>query len=156
MTRDELRQCLSLYRPGLEAELALLHRLQDLARAEEHVPDVRLDRLTIIAQERDRILSALVKIESELRPLRLDIAAHRELASDIDGFSRITDLHRQAAALVATIVHADEATLSALREAEAARKVAAQAADTESTTLAAYRRVVAPPVKGAGLVDRRG
>jgi hypothetical protein len=32
----------------------------------------------------------------------------------------------------------------------------AQALGAESSTLAAYRRAVAPPLRGAGLVNRRG
>ncbi|MEW5981036.1 MAG: hypothetical protein AB1806_01540 [Acidobacteriota bacterium] len=156
MTADDLRQCLAIYRPGLEAEITLLRQLQDLANAEDHVCGAQLSRLAAIAQERERILAALVKIESELRPVRLTIATHRDDAALMDGFTRIAELHKVAAELVATIVHADQHTLKALRAAEAARKLAAQAVGAERSTLAAYRRVVAPPLKGAGLVDRRG
>jgi hypothetical protein len=46
--------------------------------------------------------------------------------------------------------------MAALRDAEAARRFAAQAIDAGETTLAAYRRVVAPPPASAAIVDERG
>jgi hypothetical protein len=46
--------------------------------------------------------------------------------------------------------------LAALRDAEQARRFAAQAVERGESTLAAYRRVVAPRQEGARIVNRRG
>jgi hypothetical protein len=43
-----------------------------------------------------------------------------------------------------------------LREAEIARRFAAQAIEAGENTLAAYRRVVAPPLASASLLNKRG
>lgn len=157
MTRDELRQWLSVYGPGLEAEVTLLQQLRRLS-LEQHdatgQPD--LARLSLIAQERDRIMAALVKIEHELRPAREALANQRDEAASLDGFDGIVGLHRVAQELVASIVHADQDTIRALQDAEVARRLAAQTVGTAGSTLAAYRRVVAPPLMGAGLINRRG
>ena len=157
MNEQELRQWLAVYGPGLEAEIALLLQLKRLALAQRDASAEReMAALPHFAQERDRIMAALVTIEHELRPARLVLASHRDEASALEGFSQISDLHRLAAELVATIVHSDQDTLKALQDAEGARRFAAQTLGTGGDTVAAYRRVVAPPVTGAGLVDRRG
>ncbi|MCX6537721.1 MAG: hypothetical protein NT151_02110 [Acidobacteria bacterium] len=157
MSDEHLRQHLALYGPGLEAEVALLHQLQRLALAQRDALDGQAtDLLSRIAQERDRIMAALVTIEENLRTTRQELAANREAVAGMDGFAEIAQLHRTAADLVATIVHSDQDTQQALQEAEVARRFAADTLNVAGSTLAAYRRVVAPPVTGVGLVDRRG
>jgi hypothetical protein len=54
------------------------------------------------------------------------------------------------------VLTVDEGSLEALKEAELARRVAAQALEQGESTLAAYRRVVTPTLKSATLVNRRG
>lgn len=157
MSDEDLRQWLTVYGPGLEAEVALLRQLKYLALAQHEAldpPDAL--QLAFIAQERDRIMAALVKIEHELRPAREALATHRDAATALTGFDDLVALHRVAADLVSTIVHSDQDTMRALQDAEVARRMAAQTVGTAGSTLAAYRRVVAPPLLGAGLVDRRG
>lgn len=157
MNDADLRQWLAVYGPGLEAEVVLLHQLKRLALSQSdamQAHDVGL--LSRIAQERDGIMAALVKIEHEMRPAREALAEHRDRASAIPGFEEVVALHRTAADLVATIVHSDQDTVRALQDAEVARRLAAQTIGAAGSTLAAYRRVVAPPLSGAGLVDRRG
>jgi hypothetical protein len=157
MSEDLLRQWLAIYGPGLEAEVALLQQLQRLALAQHDatgLQDVR--QLALISQERDRLMAALVKIEHELRPAREALARHREDAASLDGFSDVVALHRVAQDLVTAIVHSDQDTIHALQDAEVARRLAAETVGTAGSTLAAYRRVVAPPLMGSGLVDRRG
>jgi hypothetical protein len=157
MTPDDLRQWLAIYGPGLDAEVALLHQLKRLSMAQREATAVSdAKQLAAVALERDRIMAALVKIEHELRPAREALANHREMAAGISGFADIAALHRMAADLVAEIVHSDQDTIRALQDAEVARRLAAQTMGTAGSTLAAYRRVVAPPLMGAGLVDRRG
>lgn len=157
MIQDDLRQWLTIYGPGLEAEVTLLHQLKKLSLAQQEATGLSDARqLAAIAQDRDRIMAALVKIEHELRPAREALANNREVAAGIEGFAGIAALHRLAADLVAEIVHSDQDTIRALQDAEVARRLAAQTVGTAGSTLAAYRRVVAPPLMGAGLVDRRG
>jgi len=157
MTLDALREWLAVYGPGLEAEVSLLHQLKRLA-LEQHdaMGHNDLRQLSLIAQDRERIMAALVKIEHELRPAREALAQQREEAASLDGFTDVAELHRIAQDLVATIVHSDQDVVRALQDAEVARRLAAQTVETAGSTLAAYRRVVAPPLMGAGLVDRRG
>ncbi|MEI6668824.1 MAG: hypothetical protein WCP29_11765 [Acidobacteriota bacterium] len=157
MTDEQLRQLLALYGPGLEAEVALLHQLEPLAAAQQDALDAQDASLVArIAQDRGRIMAALVTIEGDLRATRQELAAHREAVAGMAGFAEISRLHRVAADLVATIVHADEDTREALQEAEIARRFAADTLNLAGSTLAAYRRVVHPPVTAAGLVDRHG
>lgn len=137
--------------------MALLRQLTRLAASQHEALElndaVMLDNIT---QERDRTMAALVTIEHTLRPIRHELAAHREVVARLEGFQEISALHRAAAELVAEVTHADEDTRAALRDAELARRFAADTLAVAGSTLAAYRRVVAPPVTGAGLVDRRG
>jgi hypothetical protein len=157
VSEEDLRHFLAVYGPGLEAEVTLLLHLQRLAIAQREASGSRdFSELAQVTQERDRIMAALVKIEHELRPARLALASHREEAVALPGFDQVSELHRVAAELVATIVHSDQDTLAALQEAEVARRDAAASVGAAGTTVAAYRRVVAPPITGAGLVDRRG
>jgi len=154
---EDLRHWLSVYGPGLEAEVALLRHLQRLAVAQREASETRdFSGLSQFTQERDRIMEALVKIEHELRPARLALASHREEAVALTGFDQVSELHHTAADLVATIVHSDQDTLKALQHAEVARRSAAASVGAAGTTVAAYRRAVAPPITGAGLVDRVG
>ena len=157
MTEDELRQWLAIYGPGLDAEVTLLLQLKRLALSQRDVSSSKeLSPLVGIAVERERVMAALVKIEHELQPARLALATHRDAVSHLEEYQQVSRLHRVAAELVATIIHSDQDTLKALRDAEIARRFAVQALETGGETVAAYRRVMAPPVSGAGLVDRRG
>lgn len=116
----------------------------------------QLERLTCIADERERTMAGLVRIEHELKPIRYALATHREEAAALQGFADVVALHRRASDLVSTIISADRQSLQALQEAEVARLIAAQAIEAGENTLAAYRRILAPPLRGATLVRRRG
>jgi hypothetical protein len=65
-------------------------------------------------------------------------------------------MHREAAALANAILAADRHSVEALHEAEHARRAAAQALEQGESTLAAYRRVVSPPLSSPALVNKRG
>jgi hypothetical protein len=157
LTPAELSQTLSAYASGLEAELALLNRVQRLS-AEQHDATRQHDpdRLRGIADERTRLMSGLVRIEHEIRSARQRLADHQRAASALPGFDTVVRLHRTAAALVNEILAADQETMAALRAAEAARHEAAQAIEAGETTLNAYRRVINPSTTGPSLVERRG
>jgi hypothetical protein len=157
VNEEHLRQQLALYGPGLEAEVALLHQLRRLAVAQREALDGQSSEvLSRFVQERDRIMTALVTIEGNLRATRQELAANRQSVAGMDGFSEISQLHQTAAELVASIVHSDRDSMLALEQAEIARRFAADTLNVAGSTLAAYRRVVSPPVTGAGLVDRHG
>jgi hypothetical protein len=73
-------------------------------------------------------------------------------ASAISGRCR----RRRGGPRSAQIVAADDHSPASLREAELARGLVAESLGKSETTLAAYRRVVTPPLANATLVNRRG
>ncbi len=95
-------------------------------------------------------------LEEALRGVRQTLVEHREQAMHIEGFESVAALHRDAAHLVGSILSTDRASLSALADAELARRSAVASLERGESTLAAYRRVLAPPVASATLVDKRG
>jgi hypothetical protein len=145
------------YRAGLEAEMVLLNRLERLAdrqRSASQEGDLQL--LNVITDDRDRMMANLVRIEHELKPVRLSLLDRRDEIGELPEFKDLISLHRDAAGLVTQIVGYDRDSLDALKEAELARRFAARALEQGENTLAAYRRVVAPPLAGATLVNRKG
>ena len=156
MTATSLAELVAAYRSGLLAELTLLERLRELAvRQHEARRAEDLAVLTAIADQREETLAGLVQVEHHLRPMREALSAERPRAVSVPGFAEVVALHRRAGALVNEILSSDRETVAALREAERARRAAAQAMEKGSATLAAYRRVVAPPARSA-IVDTQG
>ena len=155
---DDLRPAVSEYRAGLEAEIAMLHQLAALAAREREVTAATGSLLALeeISDARDQVMASLVAVESQLKPIRRQLLESIDRTRSIEGFQALAALHRQAAALAAEIVAADDHSLAALREAELARQFAAESLGKSETTLAAYRRVVTPPLANATLVNRRG
>jgi hypothetical protein len=157
MTVTALLPMLVEYRAGLEAELALLRQLAALsAREREQTVGQRLDDLDQITDARERVMATLVSIESQLRPIRQALVESREQLLGLPEFHQVVALHREAAALAESVVAADGESLAALREAELARRLAADALEKSESTLAAYRRVVMPDLASATLVNRQG
>jgi hypothetical protein len=157
MTRDDLEGALSSYGAGLEAELSLLRQLESLASHEQDASRSEdFDLVTRISDERARLMSGLLIVENQIQPLRPLLAAHRQQAETLSGFADVVALHRVAGRLVATILAADEETVKTLHDASSARKAALQTLENGGQTLSAYRRVIAPPVSNAALVDRHG
>lgn len=137
--------------------MALLRQLEALsARQREATLEGRIDALPAIHDARDQVMVSLVTIEHELKPLRTALAEHRHAVEHSPVFQEVIAFHRQAADLVGSIVIADKESLEALRGAEEARRSAAEAVERGETTLAAYRRVIAPAPAHAALVNRRG
>jgi hypothetical protein len=101
-------------------------------------------------------MGGLVTLEEDLRDVRALLTAHREMALRIPGFDEVVALHRDAAGLVNAILSTDQSSMSALANAELARRSAVAGLEKGETTLAAYRRVLAPPVASATLLKRRG
>ena len=157
MIPADLVPLIEQYRAGLEAEMALLHRLELLAvRQRECSREGDLEGLSVVTDERDRLMANIVAIEHQLKPIRLRLLERRDELMGNDGFIELATLHRDAAGLVSTILASDQDSLAALKEAELARRFAARSIEQGESTLAAYRRVVAPPLTGATLVNRKG
>ena len=155
--RGDAAALLAQYRSGLDAELTLLDRLTELAEQQREASRAGdLEALGIISDARDAVMANLVTLEHQLKPIRLTLANQAgELAGDPQ-FQEVATRHREAAARVAAILTSDRKSLESLKEAELARSFAARALEQGETTLAAYRRVVAPHVSGATLVNRKG
>jgi hypothetical protein len=157
VTPDQLQGLLDQYAAGIEAELALLRQVADVARqqhAASNGGDIRA--LEAAAERRDAIMRSMVTIEDGLRTVRQTLADHRDAAARIEGFDRVTARHREAAQLVNDILSKDRESLAALADAELARRSAVASLERGESTLACYRRVLAPPVASATLVNRRG
>lgn len=145
------------YRAGLEAEIGLLRHLAAFAAREREAAQARqVESIDEITDARDRVMASLVAIESQLKPIRRSLADARETLRTQPEFAALTDLHNVAAALAADVMSADEHSLTALQEAEVARRLAAESIEKGESTLAAYRRVVMPSLAHATLVNRRG
>lgn len=157
MTHEELAHAIATYGAGLEAELTLLRQLQRLAALQQEASAANeLQLLAQLGDERDRLMASLVELEHQLRPIREQLAGEIAQASRQPGFDDVVALHRAAGQLVSTILSADRETVQSLRDAEIARRFAAETIEKGETTLAAYRRVIAPRPPSAALVDRHG
>ena len=158
MTPDELVRVIAEYRDGLEAEMALLHQLAEVAERQRAVTHDEGDTEVFrrAAEDRDRLMHSLVSIEAGLKQVRQTLSNHREQATKVPGFAEVAAMHREAANLVAAILATDRQSLTSLADAELARRSAVAGIERGETTLAAYRRVLMPPVASATLVDRRG
>jgi hypothetical protein len=153
----ELDELVAEYGAGLDAELALLHRIEVLARQQRHLSEEgNLTGLTAISDERDRVMAGLVTLEHQLKPMRQRLSEYYKSLADDPRFVALVTRHRDAAAHVSTILGWDGESMSALKEAELARSLAARTLEQGESTLAAYRRVVTPAIVGATLVDRKG
>lgn len=152
----DLESLVEQYRAGLDAELSILERLDQVSARQRAASQARdLRALAEAADDRDHLTAALVAVEDPLSEVRDTLAAHREEARAIPGYEEAVALHRKAAALAVRILETDQASLDALTAAEAARRDSLRALEHGETTLAAYRRVmVATPA--TGLVNRRG
>lgn len=154
---NDLLPLVTQYRAGLEAEIALLQRLAALAEREREVTaSGSLVALNEISDARDAVMASLVEVEAQLTSVRRILVATRERLAGSEAFEELTALHKEAADLANSIMTADVHSMASLREAELARRFAQESIDQGESTLAAYRRVVNPPLKNATLVNRRG
>jgi hypothetical protein len=153
---SERLRLITEYRAGLEAEIALLRHLATLAERERELThSAHVGSLDDVTDARDQVMAALVSLEAGLKPIRLDLRHPGELAL-LPEYRELSALHEEAAALAQEILAADEHSLTALRDAELARRFAAESIEKGESTLAAYRRVVVPALASATLVNRRG
>jgi hypothetical protein len=152
-----LADALEQYRAGLEAEIALLHQLEVVAGRQRGVTARRdFEQLAIESDERERLTRALVSLEQEMRDVRAQIAGARLSLAALPSYGELLRLRQTAADLVARILATDGESMQALADAEMARRAAVASLERGESTLAAYRRVLTPPVGHATVVDRRG
>lgn len=157
MTPDEIVRLLDQYRAGIDAELSLLRQLADVARDQHDVTAAAdFDTFNRIADRRDTIMRSLVTLEENLRVLRVELTAHRQVAMLVPGYDDVVSRHREATDLVNSILATDQQSIAALADAELARRSAMASLERGETTLAAYRRVLSPPVSSATLVNKLG
>jgi hypothetical protein len=157
MTPDRFPQLVAHYRAGLEAEMALLHQLESIAAEQREASQQGdFEALSVASDRRDRVMAGLVRIEHELKPVRSLLHEHRRSLEALQAFRDVKALHKAAAALIERVVNDDRNSLDALKQAERARRFAAQALEQGESTLAAYRRVVSPQLPGASLLNRKG
>lgn len=152
-----LAEALHDYARGLQSEVVLLRQVGGLSEAQRQATVGNdMSALEHVSAERDRLTTALVTLEAQLRPLRALISGNLDRAKRQPGFGAVLELHREAERLVSSILSEDRSTLEALASAERTRRMAARTIEAGEATLAAYRRVVAPGPGSASLVDRRG
>lgn len=157
MTRTDLDDALAAYAAGLDAEIGLLRKIEALAALQRQVSSRDdLTALTAVAEQRNRIMSALAELELRLHPLRVVIVEHLAEVRALPGFERAAERHREAATLINRIMTTDRTLVTLLEEALETRRRLAHVLEEGGATLAAYRRVLAPSITSAGLVDTRG
>jgi hypothetical protein len=157
LSPDQVAELLDRYRAGIEAELALLRQMADVSKDQRQATqNADFAALSRVADARDHIMRSLVTIEDGLRSVRQALVEHRELAMEIEGYEEVARRHREAAHLVGVILAADQESMADLANAELARRSAVAGLERGETTLAAYRRVLSPPVASAKLVDKLG
>jgi hypothetical protein len=153
----QLADAIAAYAAGLETELDLLRRVHALAH-EQRACFARnqLAGLAGVAARRAALMHDLADAEARIAPFRERILAQLAEARGDAGFALADALGRQAQDLVRDLVDHDRAFLTDLEASLESRRVEVHALDTGGATLAAYRRVVAPPPAHAHLVDQRG
>lgn len=157
VTGAEIAQLLAQYRAGIEAELTLLRQLCALAERQKASSDSRhFEQLSADSDDRDRVTRGLVALETDLTDIRHRLSAVRTRAAALPDYAGIVEMRQQAAALVSRVLSIDQDSLRSLADAEMARRAAMTSLEKGETTLAAYRKVLTPPVEHAALLDRRG
>ncbi|MBP7779418.1 MAG: hypothetical protein KA371_20050 [Acidobacteria bacterium] len=157
MNDHVLVDALAEYRAGLDAEIALLEQLALVATRQRRVTARRdFEQLGVEGDERDRLTRALVAVEEGLQPVRARLSAARDSVVTQRAYTEVVGLRQRAAALVTRILATDEDSMQSLADAELARRAAVASLEQGETTLAAYRRVLAPSLGQASLLDRRG
>ncbi len=153
----ELGELIEQYHAGIEAELGVLRQLEKIA-ARQHAVSAAHDFDALVGETdtRERLTRTLVAIEEGLRELRKQLAGRRREAEQLTEFHDALIAHREAAELVARILSTDQQSLKALADAELARRAALASVDRGEVTMAAYRKVLTPPVASATLVNRQG
>jgi hypothetical protein len=157
VTRDALASLIDEYEAGLDAELQILSDLEAIAARQRDVSLVRdFDAFTRESEQRERLTHSLLSIEERVRPVRDQLSAHRQDAAALPHYRRVSQRHREAQDAVARILSTDRESFRVMAEAGLARRAAMAGLEQGEMTLAAYRKVLAPPAATPSLVDKRG
>ncbi len=158
MTRQELADAVAQYKSGLEAGVELLRRLEAAAvQQRRHTQARDYERMAADSDQREQLTRALVAIEPGLRRIRAELMRVDErLLTGRPDYGSVLALRESARALVSAILAVDAASMQSLADAELAQRSAMASLEAGGNTLAAYRRVLAPPVASASLVNERG
>ena len=157
MTPQQIADALDQYRAGLETAVSLLKQLREVAaKQREGTLQRNFGALATDSDTRDRLTGALVAIEPGMRDIRTALAESKASLHGQPDYDDVLALRQIAADLVAEILETDKASMQALADAELARRAAMAGLDTGETTLAAYRRVLSPPVGSASVLNLRG
>jgi flagellar biosynthesis component FlhA len=152
-----LLQLLAQYKTALDAQIALLQQLEGTASRQHQTTETRdFEQLAAESDRRDRLTQSLLAIEDGLATVRATLAQSRTDVESSTEFADVMVLRKTAAELVARILATDRESMRVLSDAELARRAAIASLERGETTLAAYRKVLAPPVANATLLDRRG
>lgn len=153
----ELGDLIEQYHSGIEAELVVLRQLERISMRQQEVSETRdFNALIGETDTRERLTRTLVAIEEGLRELRKQLVGRRQEAEQLVEFHNALIAHKEAADLIARILTTDQQSLKALADAELARRASLASLDHGESTLAAYRKVLTPPVASATIVNRQG
>ena len=157
MTSTDIGELVEQYRAGVDAELHLLALLADVAQHQRDATGAGdLTRFTAVADERDALMRNLVALEEHLRAIRVALGDDRDHHETPPAYAEIATRHREASQVITRILATDQESITALADAELARRSAVSSLDRGEATLAAYRRVLTPPLEHAKLVDKVG
>ena len=158
MNDQHAADALAQYRAGLQTGIELLRQLQAIAdRQREGSQNRDFRQLAAEADARNRLTHALVALEPGLRDVRAFLATLPQAVVECHAdYAEVMALRQTASDLVAAILHSDDASMRALADAEIAHRAARANLECGEATLAAYRRVLTPPVGSASLLDVHG
>jgi hypothetical protein len=156
VTAEDLAAHLEQYRLGLDAELVLLRRLQEVALRQRAVTEEHdLAALERAADEREWLMAGLVSIEEKTKSVRERLGEAREEVRRLPAMLEVAQLYKTVTEIIAEILETDRDSIRTLEHVVTTRRLAAQVVEQGASTLAAYGRLVMPP-PAATLVNRRG
>lgn len=157
MTPADLDALLATYAAGMDVQLDLLRQLEAAAgREQASLATPALCAPADILTERDRVMAQLLAVEPRHAELRQLLVTHLAAVQQRPAFAAVAARHREAERLAAAILATDRQSLATLEAGAAERRTLAHHLETGSTTLAAYRRALAPPPAPASILYEQG
>lgn len=153
----DIDDLIARYSAALDEQYARLQEVRAVAaRLYAAAAGGDVDELNAATASRDEITARLTASEQRCRPMREALVARVVEARRAREFARVSALHREAERLVAAILAQDRSTLTALEDAEQSRRRVSRALEAGGASLVAYRRLIAPPLGNAEILNRRG